>query len=879
LENILPEILLATKLYHPSIPSQILRRQPLLDLLESGLAAEKRLILVCAPAGYGKTTLVCEWLQNISNACWISLEKGDNDPRLFFSYLVASLQKTFPGLCNQAQKLLETPQLPVLQAVLSLLLNDLALINTQCVIVLDDYQAIHANVIHEGITFLLDHLPPNTHIVITTRSDPPLPLHRYRSRGQMVEIRADDLRFSDGEASSYMRDIVGVALAAAEITTLQRRTEGWVAGLQMAAISLRGRTDTAQFIRSLAGTNRYLLDYLIEEVFNNQPDAVQRFLMDTAILDRLCAPLCDALIKAGEESSQEILQYLERSNLFIISLDDKRCWYRYHHLFQDLLTMRLKQSTPERMNALHRSAAEWYESNGWVSESVQHYIQGMDFNRAADLVEQHTLRLFAQGELDQLVGWIQKLPADLSARRPWLSIHQAWVLAFAGKNSEAESLIEVAKQGLEETNPSPEVRNKLLAEIHAIHGLLSITSGNIQGALTLTDLLDEDIPPDGLFARSVIHWSLGYAWRMQGQLDKAMTAFQKVLDIGRQINNIWTISTGVADLGMVLRLSGRLQEAREVYREGLELMRQAGANGLGFMGRSEAFLANILYEQNQMDEAWQLITESIAHNQLWDNPNHVAYAYWTEARILHGKGDVTAENALKRAENIASQPSVVPPLRTGIETLRVRFWLGQGRLAEANHWMEAHPLPEETSQQNTESFELQVLAHARVLISQENLSAAWKLLERLETNARAEGRNNTLIETLMLKALAAPRHATALEVLESALKLGIREGYRRVFLDEGDRLRPFLEDLRGRSALVEPLIGAAEKKSKAESPLTVREMDIMRGMAEGLSNKQIGQMLFISAGTVKAHSAAIYRKLDVANRTEAIARAKDTGLL
>ena len=875
----MPQTLIATKLYIPPLPSRIIRRSSLLDLLESGLSAEKRLILVCAPAGYGKTTLVCEWLQNVSNVCWISLEKSDNEPRLFFSYLVASLQKTFPGFGEQARKLLETPQPPPLQAVLSLLLNDLTNISTQCVLVLDDYQAIHATTIHEGLTFLIDHLSSGTHIVITTRSDPALPLHRYRSRGQMVEIRADDLRFSAEEVSSYMKEIAGISLAALEIDTLEKRTEGWVAGLQMAAISLRGKTDKEQFIQSLAGTNRFILDYLVEEVLNNQPQAVQRFLIETAILDRLCAPLCDALTKIGAESCREILQDLERANLFIISLDDERYWYRYHHLFQDLLTIRLEQSMPEKANSLHCSAANWYASNGWISEAVHHYIQGADFERAADLVEQHTLQLFARGNLDQLVVWIRKLPTEISARRPWLSIHQAWALAFAGKNPEAESLIDVAIQGLEESNPSSVERKKLWGEIHAIRGLLAITSGNLQEALALADLLDVDIPPDSLFARSVIHWSLGYAWRMQGELVKAITAFREVLAIGQQTNNLWTMSTGFADLGMVLRLSGRLREAEAIYREGLEIMRQVGPNGLGFIGRLESFLANILYEQNRLDEARQLIVESIAHNELWNNPNHVAHAYWTEARILFGKGDMTAEKALKRAEDIAAHPAVVPTLRAGVEAFRVRFWLAQGRLTEANDWIDAHPLPKKIPQQNAEVFDLQALAHSRVLIAQENLSAAWKLLEGLETSARAAGRNNTLIEALTLKALAAPKRATALEVLESALQLGVPEGYRRTFLDEGDRLIQLLEGLRGRSALVEPLIGTATKKPTAESLLTVRELDILRAMGEGLSNKEIGQRLFISVGTVKAHSAAIYRKLEVANRTGAIGRAKDLGLL
>jgi len=414
----LSETLLATKLYIPSLHPQIIQRQPILDLMNDGLSIGKRLTLVCAPAGYGKTTLVCEWLQKIPRACWISLEKGDNDPRLFFSYLIAALRSILPEIGGQAQAILDAPQPPPLQVVLASLLNDLAQIHAQTVIVLDDYQSIHASQIHEGIAFLLDHLPPEVHFVITTRSDPALPLHRYRSRGQLVEIRAGDLRFTTDEVYAFMKDIADVSLSASEVATLESRTEGWAAGLQMAAISLRKKSNSSEFIQSLAGSNRYILDYLMEEVLKNQTPDVQHFLMETAILDRLCPPLCDALFQAGEVSSQQILQYLEHENLFVIPLDDEGYWYRYHHLFQDLLRMRLKQTIPERIQTLHRSAANWYEVNGWITETVQHYIQGADFERAADVVEQHTLQLFAQGKLDQLMGWIQKLPAGLSVEVP-----------------------------------------------------------------------------------------------------------------------------------------------------------------------------------------------------------------------------------------------------------------------------------------------------------------------------------------------------------------------------------------------------------------------------------------------------------------------------
>ena len=873
------ETLLATKLYIPSLHPQIIQRQSVLGLMNAGLSIEKRLILLCAPAGYGKTTLVCEWLQKIPHACWVSLEKGDNDPRRFFSYFVAALQTALPGIGSQARALLNAPQLPPFQAVLSSLLNDLAQVDSQTVLVLDDYQTIHLSQIHKGITFLLDHLPPEVHFVITTRSDPALPLHRYRSRGQLIEIRADDLRFTTDEVSAFMRDIAGISLSASEIATLESRTEGWAAGLQMAALSLRKKSNSSEFIQGLAGSNRYILDYLMEEVLKNQTPDVQHFLMETAILDRLCPPLCDSLFQPGEISSQQILQHLEHENLFVMPLDDVGYWYRYHHLFQDLLLMRLMQTTPERIQTLHQSAANWYETNGWISEAVQHYIQEADFERAADVVEQHTLQLFAQGKLDQLMGWIQKLPADFAARRPWLSIHQAWVMAFAGKNSEAESLIQNVIEVSAAKDPLPDERKKLLTEIHSIRALISITSGDIQKVLASGDLMDAEIHPDHLFARSVILWSHGFAWRMQGKINKSISTFREVLQIGKEINNLWTLSTSYADLGMVLRLSGKLREAEATYREGLKVMEQSDAGGLGFVGRLESFLANVLYEKNELDEAIQLVNASIAHNKLWSNPNHVAHAYWTKSRILFGINADSAEEALDKAETAASHQAVVPTLRMGVAALRVRFWLKKGRLHDAVQWVESNPLNRDVSQKNIEVFEMMALTHVRILLAQENIPAAWKLLDELETPARDERLNNTLIEILTLKSLAATSRASALTSLESALSLGIPQGYRRIFLDEGPKLKPLLDSLRGRTKLVEPLIGGNETKQMGESPLTARELDILRGMADGLSNKQIGQKLFISAGTVKAHSAAIYRKLDVVNRTGAIARAKDLDLV
>lgn len=873
----MPETLLATKLHIPALHPHALERTTLLDRMDEELSAGKRLILVCAPAGYGKTTLVCNWLRRLPEACWLSLAKSDNDLRLFLSYLVAALQRKFPDIGSHAQAILDTPQPLPIQEVLASILNDLAQVKSQTILVLDDYQCIHAHQIHEAVSFLIDHFPPNVHLLITSRSDPALPLHRYRSRGQMLEIRAEDLRFSLDEVSAFMKKIAGVSLSPFEVVTLENRTEGWAAGLQMAAISLRRKSNASEFIESLAGSNRFILDYLLEEVLKNQNDELQRFLVETSILDRMCASLCAVVVADSEDACQAALQILERDNLFVISLDDQRHWYRYHHLFQDLLRTRLKQSMPAGMRALHQRAAHWYEANGSITEAVQHSIQAMEYEHAADLVQEHTSQLFAQGKLEQLMSWVQRLPQELSERRPWLCIYQAWVLAFAGQNEQADLNIRKAIQASVENALSPEEQKNLSMEIRAVRALLAITTGETQKALELADQLEEDASTTHLFARSVLLWASGFAWRVQGQLPRAIDAFREVLKIGKQTQNLWTLSTSYVDLGMVLRLSGRLREAESTYREGLALLQQFNTGGLGFIGRLESFLANILYEQNKLEEARTLIASSVRHNELWKNPNHVTHAYLTEARILLGMKADSAMDALARARSAAAHPAVIPALRSSVDALQARFWLDQGQVADAVRWMDAHPL--QNDRIDTESFELQALAHARILIAQQNFTASWKLLNKLGAPAQAAGRGNILIEILALKAIAAPSAAKALAVLKLALQMGVPEGYRRVFLDEGPKLMGLLQKLQVDSELVEPLLGMEPKKTKEESILTRREMEILQAMAEGLSNKEIGQKLFISAGTVKAHSAAIYRKLEVLNRMGAIARAKDLGLI
>ncbi len=939
--------LLTTKFFVPPAPPNDLPRQRLFEQLDQVLAAGRRLALVCAPAGYGKTTLAADWIRALRQkngglapeqlpiVSWLSLEANENDLQQFLLYLITGLRRVLPeNAPGQAARdeelafLLQAINSAVPETVLAGVVNVLSALPENVLLVLDDYQAIQTPAVHSAVIFLCEHLPPNAHLVITSRSDPPLPLHRYRARGQVIEIRMDALRLTQPEVDRLLEqenarsgDSVDTrpSLGPVETGLLTERTEGWPAGIQMALLSLRGKDNPREFIHSWTGSQRFMLDYLSEEVVQNQPPVVQRFLVQTAILDRFCAPLCEAL-GAGSFvekpttneriPAQDIIAGLERDNLFLIPLDEEAAsgagagWFRYHHLFLDLLLVRLKQAgqkEPGLEASLHRRAAAWLEANGWLRESIQHFIRAQDYPTAARLVEQHTLRLFSEGELQSLVGWIRLLPKELADSRPWLRIYQAWALAFAGDLLAARQLclpVEEMLQG--EGDLAPEERRRLRADLVGIRALTGLMSGEVREVLALENLPADTFPDGSLFAQSAVHWALGYAWRMLGDLPRATAAFQAMQQAGFQTNNNWTILSAAVDLGLVLRLTGRLRDAEALYRNGLERVERAGTRGAGFVGRIESFLANILYEKNELVEASQLAQSSVRHNRYWNNPNHTAHACGVMARIRLGQGDLAgAREALREMERIAAEQTIVPPLHAMLDSLRVRLWLAENDLPQAARWLESRRQPAgDPAYLRTEVGETQGIAMARARLALGDREGARALLAQLEETARANSHTNALIEIRILTALSAPGQNAAHAALREALSLGCPEGYTRVFLDEGEPLRKLIEEALGAvkrerpgssphplAGCMQSLLGQFERISKPETaptekpPLTDRELDILRAIAEGLSNPEIGRRLYISAGTVKAHSAAIYRKLDVANRTEAIAKAKDMGLV
>lgn len=909
--------LLKTKLHIPFLRKDLVVRQRLLSRLVDGFRGP--LTLVTAPAGYGKTTLVASGLAAGSfQAAWLSLDKNDNRADVFLAYLLLAFQQVNRKVGDGALEILSSGQPVSFQAILPVLINDLDLLETPMILVLDDYQQINNPVIHEGITFLLDHRPEPLHLVIITRSDPPVPLARLRARGQVVELRASDLQFSTDEAACFINDGMGLDLSLQAVMILEQRTEGWAAGLQMAALSLRNRPDIDGFIAGFSGTNRYILDYLMEEVLANLPPETQRFLLFTSILQRMSAPLSDALLNdcASEmpaTSSADLLKSIERENLFLVALDDDRLWYRYHHLFAELLQSRLSHLYPNEKVKLHRRAADWLEKHGMTVEAVNHALAGGAHDQAARLVEENTTALLASGELQALMRWVEVLPEDLRQNRPWLCIHQAYALAFAGKLSGVEQFLGQAETVLNSQKIDPSETQAMQASITAVRAMTAVMSGSEAEAIRLANQSRELLLPGQTWDQATSAWALGYAERSLGHLDEAGAAFEEMIRLARKMGNLWTLVTGLMDLAMVARAQGQLARARSLFETALREASQQGARSLGYLARMEAGLASILYEQNELDQAQRFLTDAFNHMGQWPNPNHLAFAYTIQSRVMLAQGKIMqAREAIDQANQVCQSQTVTRSNRRAVEVAIARVWLKMQNTGQFSNLLDplvvsavdyisgwqtefstcsAHALDE--------SSMATALMLCRVLISNKQSAEALLLLKRVRENAVQTGYLTVAIEALVLTAVAQPATQTGLSTLEEALHLGQRGGFARVFLDEGRPIQLIITQwlarftahpLRAYALYLNGLF--ADEFSPAESvgpapfpaqslpePLTQRELEVLSLIAQGLTNVEIARQLVVSPGTVKAHTAAIYRKLDVARRTEAVARAQKLGLL
>lgn len=914
--------LLGTKLYIPKRRATLVPRPRLVQRLDQG--AEHTLTLISAPAGFGKTTLLAEWVGETAAgerpAAWLSLDQGDNNLERFWVYVVTALRGVRPDVGESALSLLRSPQPPPSEWVLTALINDITAISDGpaeglghgLTLILDDYHVIEAEPVHRSVAFLLEHLPPQLQLVIATRSDPPLPLARLRARNELAELRAADLRLAPNEAAAFLNEVMGLGLSAADVAALERRTEGWIAGLQLAALSMQGREDAPGFVRAFAGDERYVVDYLVEEVLQRQPTHVRNFLLQTSILDRLSGPLCDAV--TGRDDGNELLATLERGNLFVVPLDSKHRWFRYHHLFADALRVHAAEEHPDRIAMLHRRASEWCERHGQPSEAVGHALAGKDFDRAAGLVELAGRAMLTGRQDDAFLGWLQALPDELVRTRPVLSVYYALALIAVDPEA-AEDRVRDAERMLDMT-AQPEARPEGAAVepvvddeegFRSLPGTIAIVRAYRAGALgDAPGIVDHArralqlLPEGDDLWRGAAGGLLGLAHWTSGDLEAAYRAFADAWASLRMTGDSFQEVSGALMLADIRTAQGRLGEAARLYEQALQ--RTDGQGGPTPPPAADLYvgLGELRCEQGDLEGASRDLQRSKELSEHGGIAEHRHRWYTAMARIKEARADLDgALDLLDEAQRLQVR-SPAPDVRP-IAALKARVWGRQGKLAEALGWARERGVSVDEDLSYLREFEHITLA--RVLIARHKrhreegpLRDAMALLERLRNAAEAGERTGSLIEILTLQALAheaqgdVPR---ALAPLEHALTLAEPERYVRTFVDEGQTMRTLLRHaaaggiassytqrlLAAFDESAQPVSTAAQAAPGLAEPLTGREVEILRLIATGMRNQEIADHLFISLSTVKRHIANAYGKLDVGHRTEAVARANELNLL
>jgi LuxR family transcriptional regulator, maltose regulon positive regulatory protein len=908
--------ILATKLYIPfPQPNVVLRPRLIERLNEDGL--HRRLTLVCAPAGFGKTTLLGEWLTGLPQlTAWLSLDEGDNDPVRFLAYLVAALQTVAPNIGEGVLGALQSPQPPPTETILTALINEISAVGDDLVLVLDDYHIVDARPVDDALTFLLEHLPPQVHLVIATREDPNLPLGRLRARGQLTELRATDLRFTPSEASVFLKGVTGLNLSAEDIAALETRTEGWIAGLQLAALSMRGREDVPGFIRAFAGDNRYIVDYLVEEVLGRQPERIRSFLLQTSILDGLSGPLCDAV--TNQEEGKARLETLERGNLFVIPLDDNRHWYRYHHLFAEVLYTHLMAEQPGQVSTLHRRASEWYEHNGSAADAIRHALAAEDFRRAADLIELAVPAMRRRRQEATLLGWLKALPDEVVYFRPVLSVVYAGALQQGGEIEGVEDRLRDAERWLDTTAdrrerpeaPSAEMVvtdeeafRRLPASIAVQHAGLALALGDVTDTVTYARRALDLAACDDHFRRGAAAALLGLASWTSGDLEAAHRSYTDGMDHLQKAGYISDAVGGSIALADIRIAQGRLREAMRTYEHALQLAAEQGDPAMRGTADMYVGMSELHRERGDLNAAREhLLTskEQGEHTGFPQNPYRWRVAM---ARILEAQGDPDgALDLLHEAERLYVSdfyPNVRP-----IAALKARMWVAQGRLDEALGWAREQGLSAHDDLSYLREFEHITLA--RVLLAEykrerveRSIHRSMGLLERLLQAAEEGGRTGRVSEILMLQALAHEvqgDYPSALVPLERALSLAEPEGYVRVFVDEGipmahllyEALSHGVEPQHARRLLAAFPVAESEQTTSPQSrgpgselvePLSARELEVLQLIADGLTNQGAADRLYLSPHTVKVHTRNIFTKLAVNNRTQAVARGKALGIL
>jgi len=909
--------LLTTKLYIPPVRPGLVSRPRLIERLNAGLY--RKLTLISAPAGFGKTTLVNAWLRSTDQPfAWISLDEGDNDPVRFLNYLVAAFRQIDDQIGQAVQQSLKAPQPPPVDPLLTELINDITTRSCSFVLVLDDYHTITELAVHEVVSFLLERQPSQVHLVITSRQDPPVPLSRLRGRGQVTEIRQSDLRFTLEEATTFLNRSMGLNLETSEVAALDAHTEGWIAGLQMAAFALQSRiadggTDSVpQFIDSFSGRHHFILDYLTDQVLRHQPEPIYRFLLRTSVLERMCDSLCDALTDQAAEdektltSSRQILEHLQCANLFVVPLDDERRWYRYHRLFAELLRARLQEVAPDQAPGLHRRAATWYDQNALPAQAVHHALEIPDFDLAADVIERAILKATTGSSINvaMFLEWLTALPDDVVRARPRLRLFASRVLYLTGQREETERILQELSDSLQDAPSIPDAEN-ILGLVIVDRASYAAVRGDVQQAIRFANQALTYWPEDNAMMRMRVSSVLGLAHFRAGNVSEAGKAFSQAIAVARAANLGFIAVPLVCSIAEVQIIQGQLCQALQTCQQAMEMAVVDGTRTsvAGFAGLG---LSKILYEQNDLPAAERYASESLDLLIQSGTTDSFGIGHALLARIRQARGDDDgALAAIQRAVRIA-QGFDISRVSTLIGAHQARIWLAQGKLEMAARWARDYERLGETEY----LCELQDLTLARVFLAQDKPSEALALLDALLPPAEAAGRMGTVIEISALRALALqalgdpsasspPRvlavagqaPTKALGALERALQLAEPEGYARVFIDEGEPMAHLLRQAANRTIAPSyvgqllAVLGTIAKDQPAidmsslVEPLSDREIQVLELLADRLSNAEIAQRLFISLPTVKSHTRNIYGKLGVHNRKEAVVRARALGIL
>jgi LuxR family transcriptional regulator, maltose regulon positive regulatory protein len=911
------------KIQLPAAKTERVPRPHLMARLEEVYEQPRCLALVIAPSGFGKTTLAADWAaRQPSQVAWLSLDVEDNDVMTFLDYLTAAIRSVEADIGSEAIQMIRFPRPTSHLVVLKSLLNDLAKRSQPLVVVLDDYQVISSNSVREAIIYLLERMPSALRIVLLSRSDPPFALPILRMQQRLIEIRAADLRFSPEETERFFHKSMSLPLSSEDIARLDQRIDGWPAGLQMAGLAMRGRQNDIDFIQGFSGSNHYIVDHLAGAVFERQEKHQQTFLLKTCILTKVSAALANAMLQtrpikgyeemhgdtAGEDC-QKTLENLFRSDMFTLPLDEEHTWFQYHPLFADILRSRLHVVDHSAFKELHLQAHAWHKQNGNIQDAVNHALMAEEPLRAILLIEQHAVELLNQGDLSALGRWIGMLVEDEVRSRPWLCISQAWINIFAGRLSGLDGLLKHAEWLSNQDNTDGQKQISIHCAI--IRSYLAVLIGNMTAAVKSNKFAARRLEKSEDWTNSMHHWVGGAIARMQGKLDQSGTSFASAVHIGETIGNTWTMVTAATDQGLVKYVQGDLIEARHIFENALRVAHQQNAEKFVCISRLLTALANIDYDQGQLEVALSRVEKAIKGNRYWKNPNNLAYAYATCARIQLGVNDFSgASDTLQHADHEMRGLPVPGAVVALMDSVRVRLWLSSGDLMSAAGWVAKNadhlivPGGRRKSRRiYQEDLELNQATAIRVLLAQKRLEDANRLLDQLLPAASAGGRSRAAIEFMILRSEvfeAAGQIDAAVDWLDKALQLASQSDFIQIFVDEASSIQRLLDlaadsDREGSvfARRVHAVLAAPKpvlqvhsipkqvrvQHSQVIGSLSKREKEVLNLIAAGLTNHQIGLRLVISTGTVKAHSANIYRKLAAGNRVQAVERARELNLL